>query len=147
MLAKAVAHYLTELEILDYRESAVGGNTFIDWMPDSPDLAVALMSQPGRPQRSKLPHDLPGLQAIVRAPAQKSEQAHNLATEILEAMNGLAHTTLDPDGEHETIVVGCTASQSAPVPIGRDDKDRPEYSVNLDFHTHNPTSHRPGVNA
>lgn len=148
MLAFAVAHHIaTNVAALTFTPTATGGNVFVDWMPDQPDMAVAVMSQPGRPQRSKLPHDLPGIQLLVRGTKDTLRTTVELADDLYSLFAGMGRQVLAADTADEVIVVGCTAAQSSPVPLGRDDKGRPEYSLNLEFHIHNPTLHRPAVNA
>lgn len=149
MIAVAVAKRL-DLVFTDLTYAAIGttgGNVFVDWMPNTPDIAVAVMTLAGRPQLSKLPHDLPGIQIIVRGEPSKSLAAFAMAAAVYGELQCLDLTTLDSGGAHEVFVIGCTADQSGPVSIGRDELQRPEYSLNFSLVTSSPTTHRPAVTA
>lgn len=144
MLAYAVAKYLgAQVGTLAFTASSGTGNVFVDYMPASPDAAVMVSGQPGLPQLSKLPTDLPGLQVIVRGAPHAATTAHAVARAIYSALTCLDGVTLDDNGAHEVYVIGCTASQSEPVPMGRDANERPEYSLNFQLRVHAPTTHRP----
>lgn len=143
MLAIAVARYLAaEIDFLVYDEDGTDGNLFVAWMPSTPDIAVALMPQPGTPQLSKLPTDTPGLQALIRGEAQDPRPSYEMARTIYDALTCLDLVTLDEGGDDETRVIGCTALQSDPVGIGQDSNQRHEWSLNFSFRTHAPTTHR-----
>lgn len=143
MLAFAVAKYLpTVVDTLTFDETGPSGNLFVTWMPSTPDLCVGIMGQPGQPQLSKLPVDLPGLQVLVRGVRYDTRTPFDLARSIYSALNCLDNVTLDQGGDDEVRVIGCTALQSDPTSIGRDDNGRPEWSLNFAFRTYAPTAHR-----
>lgn len=143
MLTLAVAKYLpTVIDALTFDETGTTGNVFNSWMPETPDLAVAVMAEPGLPQTSNLPTDLPGLQVLVRGPRYDTRTAFELARQVYSHLACLDGITLDADGADEIRVIGCTPLQSGPVPIGRDSNDRPEWSLNFTLRTHAPTAHR-----
>lgn len=127
---------------LTYRPTSTGGNVFLDWMPDDPNVAVAFMTQPGRPQLGKGAHDFPDVQALVRGAPYDAEGAHALAQAICDAFHCRPASTWAAGTDHEVWVIGCTAAQSSPVPIGRDARERPEYSLNFRLTVHQPTTHR-----
>ncbi len=140
MLAIAVAKYLdTQVTGITYSE-ATGGNVFINAMPSSPDVAVAIMATGGRSQPSKHAISLPSLQFIVRGPSPVA--SHALATAILDALDSLDMVTLDDGGAHEVYVHGFTAAQSAPISMGLDENRRHEWSVNIDSSTYAPSPNR-----
>lgn len=143
MLAAAVARHLADLNLVTFDETGVTGDCFVATMPPTPDEAVALMPSAGLPQLSKAPTDLPGLQALVRGPEFDPRPGYARARDIYDALTCLDHVTLDLGGDHEVFVIGCTAMQSEPVPIGRDANQRHEWSLNFSFRTHAPTTHRP----
>jgi len=144
MLSKAIAkHAPTVVDELTFNETTSGGNVFLEWMPDTPDTAVAVMTQPGLPQLSKRPVDLPGVQFLVRGEREADPaDSHALATELYAAFNCLDGVALDEGGNDEVWVAGCTALQSGPTYLGRDSNDRPEWSLNLTLRVHAPTTHR-----
>lgn len=143
MIAAAIAKHLdAHVTGCDYRPSTSGGNVTLDWMPESPDLAVAVMTQPGLPQKSKLAYDLPGIQVIVRGKPRDPRSSHDLAAAIHSELTCLDAVTLDDAGPDEVYVVGCTPLQSSPVPMGRDINERLELSLNFSLHTRSLTTHR-----
>lgn len=144
MLSYAVAAYLdANVASLTFAPAGGAGNVFVEWMPPSPNVAVMVAGQPGLPQLSRLATDLPGLQVIVRADPYSVEAGHALARAVYSALTCLDGVTLDEGGPHEVYVIGCTATQSEPAPIGRDELQRPEWSLNFQLRTHAPTAHRP----
>ncbi len=144
MLSKAIAkHAATVVDALTFNETTAGGNVFIEWMPEAPDTAVAVMTQPGQPQLSKRPVDLPGVQFLVRGERKADpDDSYELASALYGAFNCLDGVTLDDGGPDEIYVIGCTALQSGPTYLGRDSNDRPEWSLNHSLRTYSPTTHR-----
>ncbi len=141
----------TEITGLTYEPADVGGNVTVAWQPDDGlALAVAVMPTGGRAQPTRQPDDYPSVQIIVRGAPQDSYTPRRVAQEIHDLLNcrpgqweldgGVTPdgTTIDP-----VLVMGVTALQSTPVPLGRDALDRHEYVVNLDFMVSHPTAHRP----
>lgn len=148
MLVRAVAKLLdAQITGLTFADGQAAGNVFVGWMPDSPDRCVAVMAGSPLPQLSKLPVDIPTVQLIVRDGSGKYGAAHDLAEACRSALDCLPAQILDPGGADQTQIVGATADQSGPIDMGRDTKDRPEFSVNTTWRTHHPTTHRPAVNA
>lgn len=148
MLARAIATYLgANVAGLTWAGCATGGNVFVATMPDSPDVAVMVMPTGGREQLTRLPYDLPSLQVMTRGEPYDAVGPFETAAAIYSALTCLDGVTLDPGGDDEVLVVGCTAAQSAPVSIGRDANDRHEFTTNWRLHVHNPTTHRPAITA
>ncbi len=141
MFAAAVAKYLDGLGLVTYRPTGVGGNCFLGHMPSSPDVAVLVSGEPGGTPDAGLGYDRPGLQVIVRA-GTDPRVGHALARTIYAALHGLRSTTLDVAGDDTVRVIDCVARQSEPVPLGRDENDRSEFSLNFLAHTVAPTTHR-----
>ncbi len=133
MLAAAIARLLdAEVTGLTFAApGATGGNVFVGWMPDSPDRAVAVMPGAPLPQTSKLPSDIPTMQLIVRDGVGQFGAAHELAESCRSALDCLPAQTLAAGTDDEVYVIGSTADQSGPVAMGRDVKDRPEFSLNF----------------
>jgi len=144
MLAAAIAkHLAVELESLTFDPTGVSGNVFIGVMPSTPDAAVMLMPNGGQPNLTRDPHDRPNIQALVRGPRHDPRPAFALADAIYGRLVCLRYVTLDESGPDEIYVVGVTARQSAPVGIGVDANQRPEYSLNFVCDVLAPTVHRP----
>lgn len=144
MLAAAVAKHLdTALTPVKFSESGTGGNCFVGWMPDVPDLAVMVNPTGGQEQPTRDPSDSPTVQVIVRSAKGTQRVGHELAQNIYSTLQCLDRTVLDPAGVDETRVIGTTAEQSAPISLGLDAVGRPEWSLDFVFQIHNPTTHRP----
>lgn len=149
MLARAVAKLLdAQITGLTYADAGqTGGNVFVGWMPDTPDRCVAVMAGAPLPQTSKLPSDIPTVQLIIRDSSGRYVAAAELAEACRSALDCLPAQKLAAGTDDEVIVIGATADQSGPIDMGRDPNDRPEFSVNTTWRTHNPTNHRPAVSA
>ncbi len=145
MLALAVARYLDQFGIVALNEATVGGNVFVGHMPDSPDLALMLMPTGGASQLTRRPTDLPTLQTLARGPKHDPLPAIGLWQQVYDALTCLDGVLLDPGGPDEVWVVGCTAIQSGPIPMGQDEANRHEFSGNYQFRTRAPTAHRPAL--
>lgn len=144
MIAVAVAKHIDANVTGVTRSTTAGaGNLFLGRMPDQPDEAVAVMPQPGRPQYDRSPTDLPNVQVIVRGAKRTPMSGYERARAIYDALNCLDGVTLDPGGDDEVFLIGCTAQQSDPIPLGPDALERPEWSINFALTTHQPTTHRP----
>lgn len=149
MIGFHIAHHIgANIAGLDYAPTNPGGNVFVDWMPETPDLAVAVMHGAGLPQGSRNPDDMPTIQIIVRGNPHDSHSALAVASAIynrFHCRDGWEATgALDPAGDAiaPVWVSGMTAQQTAPVPMGRDANTRPEFSLNFALFTNNPTTHR-----
>lgn len=144
MIASAIARTLdAAIESLEYRPDSAGGNTFVDWMPDSPDVAVSVMNRPATPNLTKLPGDTAQVQVLVRH--DDPTDARSLALQIFDALACLPAGVIAAGTDDEVQLIGCTVTSIAP--IGRDEAKRPEYSLNVSLRVHNPTTHRPAVTA
>lgn len=126
---------------LRFDESGATGNVFVQSMPSTPDTAVAVMAGAGLPQPTKGAHDLPTLQILVRGADPVA--SHDLAQAIYSDLNCLDGVELATGTAHEVFVHGCTAAQSAPIPLGLDPNQRHEWSLNFDLSILSPTTHRP----
>lgn len=143
MVAVAALTYLTAtIEWFDYRPDDAGGNAFLEHMPDDVDAAYMVTAFPGPTVGGRWPWGEPSLQVIVRAAPYDHEGGRTRAQEIIDALDRLDGVIWDEGGPHELVVEGCTHRGQGPAPIGRDDRQRPEWSLNFDLHTQNPTSHR-----
>lgn len=143
MIAVAIARYLDANVTGVTLSTGRTGNLFLGRLPDTPDEAVAVMPQPGRPQLDRSPTDLPNVQVLVRGAKRTHVGGYDLARSIYDALNCLDGVLLAAGGDDEVFLIGCTAVQSDPIPLGPDALERPEWSLNFQCTTHQPTTHRP----
>ena len=144
MLAYAIAKYLaSKVDGLTYDEDDVAGNVFVGWMPETPDVCVAVMAQPGLANMSKSPTMLPGIQLIVRNAVE--DTGYTLALACQAELDCLDQTVLDPGGPDEVRIITSTATTSDPASMGRDENERCEWSVNLQLRIVRPTELRPNA--
>ncbi|MCL5105669.1 MAG: minor capsid protein [Armatimonadetes bacterium] len=127
MIVEEIAQYLQSLEIGTFDPAGVIGDIFIETMPDTPDTCIGLYTTAGMPPDTKTSISRPSVQIIVRG-SRDPRTASSLATRIQEALHGLHSMTFIPDGSR---VMLCSARNSEPVSLGRDDNQRHEYSINL----------------
>lgn len=144
MLIAAIARHLTSLGLVDYRPQSDGGDCFVEHLPDQPPAAVLLTSTGGAFQASRLPHDHPTFQVLVRADRFQAPESHDRADEIRGALNGLDGLLLAPGTPDEVWLVGLTCPHP-PVSIGRDDLERPRHTINAQATIHAPSPHRPPI--
>jgi hypothetical protein len=145
MISASLASYIgANVEGCTYDPFGVDGDVFVERMPDAPHAAVCVRSTGGDPQLSKLPTDLPNVQVVVRGEPGVPTSGHARARAIYAALNCLDAIELpgEPEGA-ATWLVGCTARQSDPVPLGPDALDRPEWSLNFGLRTTATTTNRP----
>jgi hypothetical protein len=145
LYAALAKHLDAEVASLTYDATGATGNVFIGLMPSTPDVAVGIMPTGGLPQLTKAPTDLPTVQVRVRSTQDDPRTGLELALSILDVLNCLDATTLDPAGADEIFIIGCTAQQSAPVSMGQDSNRRNEWSLNFQTRVHAPSTHRPAV--
>lgn len=123
---------------INFDEAGVTGEIFIDLLPASPDVAVAVTSGGGLESDSKEPYDSPEVHLQIRGDGDP-RTAIGLWYKIYGHMHGLRNKTL-PDG---TYLVFALAIQSSPARIGPDENGRHQYSLNLRCEVKNSTEHRP----
>ena len=143
---RAVAKHLTRtggITGLTFTETAIGGNVFIGSMPSAPDVAVAILPQPGGPQLTSAPTDLPAFQILVRGAVDDFLGPETMAAEIVADLTCLDGVWLDQDGDDEVWLIGMTAAQSTAAHTGLDPNRRHEFYANFTARIHSPTTHRP----
>jgi hypothetical protein len=133
MIALQIAEYLEDNSI-----GVVGSGIFAEFLPDAPDNAVVIFSTGGITESSSavLGYDKPTVQVRVRNTSQLA--AYTAASVIYSLLQGARNFTL-PDG---TLVTTIQALQTHPVNIGRDAKQRCEYTQNYFLEIRNPTLNR-----
>lgn len=143
MIEAAYAQHLAAtVDGLTYDEVTATGNLFLQYMPSEPDVAVMLIIPSALPQATNLPTSKPQLQAIVRADRFDVRGGDALAAAIWSELACLDRITLAEGTPDEVFVIGTTPSQSAPIALGVDDNQRPEWSLNFDLYISQPTTHR-----
>lgn len=131
-LLEGIAAYLDQHGLVDYRPGEVGGDCFLEKVPQQPDHVVSLFVYGGDIPDAKLGYDLPLLQVRTRS---GSDPAQSRATSkaIYDLLHGLSLVAL-PEG---TTLVNCIAQQSDPTHIGADDLGRHEHTINYQIETRN----------
>lgn len=137
MLAVEVAEYLDGLGLVNYDPTGMAGDTFLEFVPASPDEVVVITDYPGPQPDPKHGYDTPNVQVRTRA-GRDPRVARATLDAIFNALHNLHAVTL-PGG---TYVVSCWAIQSGPTPLGPDQNGRFEYTLNFQFHVRNVTAHR-----
>lgn len=134
---------------LAYDDTGVTGQIFVATMPSVPDTStdvhVAVMPYGGAEEPTKQPTDLPLVQLLIRGPRFDPRPALAMWADLYALFAALSSTeigTSDP-----VFVIVCTPLQSGPVALGKDDNDRHEFTLNLQFRVHAPTTHRPALTA
>lgn len=125
MLEKEIAIYLDNLEILEFDETGLTGNTFINTLPSQPDELIGIYLKGGTEPDIWNNYRSPGVQFIVRG-TEDPRWANQKAEEIYEALNGLSSIQLGV-----FYLVGCFGEQSSAIHIGQDGNGRHEFSINF----------------
>ena len=104
-------------------------NLFVSRLPDAPDACVALLegsgAQPVLNMDALAKVDNPTVQVRVRDVSYPAGYA--MVMSVFKTLHGLAETTLTPG----TAYVKAIWAMQSPVHIGRDEKERHEWSLNL----------------
>lgn len=133
-----IAKYLDAQGLLNFDETAMSGDTFIELMPSSPDKAVAILTSQPNEGNPKQPYDYPGVQIIVRG-GRDPRPVKERAQDIYDQLNGFTSDAFVSGGN---FVISCFARQGGPIRIGTDQNDRFEFSINFDLIIRNETIHR-----
>lgn len=148
MITRAIAKYLADAAspptALTFAEGAATGNVFRGRFPAISEQSLAVIGTGGLPEMSNLPTAHPTIQVLVRGDADDQDSADTLALWVIDQLDCLDRVLLDDGGPDEVWLIGCTALQSEPIPLGFDDLTRCyELSTNFQLHVHQPTTHRP----
>lgn len=104
-------------------------NLFVSKIPlNAPDECVAVFDSPGMAPEVNYVYDKPGVQVRVRAEKGKYKNGYSLAADIKTALHATANVTVNG-----ARYIGIWA-EGDPIPIGSDDSDRPEFTVNFRIH-------------
>lgn len=109
----------------------VGTNIHYGYMPESPDLCVAIYEYQGQAPMatfgaSAFEVDRPSVQVVVRAPKDDYPAARNLAQDLRILLAAVTDTTING------LRVVRLASNGSLIPLGSDGLDRPRLAFNLD---------------
>jgi hypothetical protein len=115
-------------EYLKTNGHAAAADIFFDFQPDEPNNCITLYNEsaPALPESQALAMDLWGLQVIVRNTSAAQARAKILA--IHKAIIGLS-------GKVGTATVDDVYVVTAPTTIGRDEKNRAEWSAHYTYRT------------
>lgn len=116
---------------------AGAGSIFLDQLPAEPATALAVTDYPGPPGNAGIGHDQPRVQVTVRNEDQRAAKA--AAQAIYDDFVGMRSRHL-ASGAWLAL---CHPVQSGPVWMPSEERGRTRYVVNLAFHLHRPTVHRP----
>ncbi|HET8641464.1 MAG TPA: minor capsid protein [Pseudonocardiaceae bacterium] len=141
-VSEEVAHLLDGLGLGDYRPDSVGGDIYTGTMPDGdgiPDECAAIALYAGGAGDAGLGFDTPRVQLRFRgAPNVGAPSVEQRAQRAYDAMVGLRSRPL-PGGTWLSL---CTPVQSGPVYLGKDQRERHEYVINLELMLCRPTAQR-----
>ncbi len=112
-------------------------NVFVDYMPASPDRAVAVYTQLGPEADSRLPYDPVEFQVIVRS-EQDGAWAREMSAAVYSFLHGKRNLTL-PDGTYAVFILATNAS---PFPLGADESGRQRLTTDYRSEVLNYTSER-----
>lgn len=147
LLAAVAEHIDANHPALAYNADGVGGQIFVATMPTAPDtdtnVNVAVMPYGGREEANRLPTNAPLVQLIIRSKRFDPRPALAVWADLYGLFAGFdlgQIGTADP-----VFVISCTPLQTGPIALGKDANDRHEFTLNLQFRVHAPTSHRPAL--
>lgn len=128
MFLDQIKRHLAELSVVD---GSTGWLCRLSDMPSTPDKVVVLYETPGDPpdvdESGAVEYDEPGLQVRVRGEVDDYAAARNKIQDVFEALHENEPTAMTG----ETIIVYLYATQSGPLPMGKDSNNRPELVWNF----------------
>ncbi len=147
--ASIAEHIAANHPDLAYDATGVTGQIFVATMPSVPDTStdvhVAVMPYGGAQEPNRLPTDAPLVQLRIRGPRFDPRPALAMWRDLYGMFAAL--DLADIGTTSPVRVISCTPLQTGPVPIGKDENDRHEFTLNLQFRVHAPTIHRPAITA
>jgi Bacteriophage minor capsid protein len=127
-ITKQIALFLARSGFGNFDEAGTSGNIFIQTIPDQPDVALAIFSHGGPGNDPMDEYIRINFQIIIRTIPNDPRAGEVLAQQIVDALNGFNSDYLTAGGNW---VFDTSALQSGPNNIGRDQKNRFEYSQNF----------------
>lgn len=130
MISVEIGQYLNELGIGIYDPDGGTATIFLEDMPDQPDEAICIYTSTGQPPDTKTNVGRPGVQIITRGIELLATMA--LAQTIIDTLHVPACKRFTSDGKD---IILCSARQSEPIPLGKDENGRYEFSSNFSLIT------------
>ncbi|MFE3905433.1 minor capsid protein [Streptomyces sp. NPDC059153] len=138
-LLDGIARYLDAAGLLDYDPTGRTGDTFVEAMPPTPDLAVSLALYDGPAPDARDDVEQRRLQVRTRGTADP-RVSRTRAEALYRALHGRTGIEL-PDGTWLILA----AARGTPAPMGTDSNGRHEHVVNLDLDVAGPTENTGGT--
>lgn len=138
LITESVALYLHNTGLGVYNPTGAGGTIYLDELPHEPAAALAIAQYGGDEASASLPYDTVSIQVRVRAGNGDRRTAALLAQSMYDQLHGLGGVEL-PGGLWLCLCVG---AQGGPIYLGRDQNERPEWTINFRAEFHRPTPHR-----
>jgi hypothetical protein len=131
-----LADHLAELGHGTYTPTATTGTIFVEKIPQTPDVCLAIYPGPTGESDSGLAYDDVAFQLRTRGDTDGDPRTSAAALQaIYDDLHGNGDVTLD-DG---TVLLDVLATQSTPIPLGPDANNRFEHSLNFRAELHNTT--------
>lgn len=131
MIAVEIAQYLHAQGHGTWDPTGPTGDIYIDEIPDTADSGMSIRASGGPGPDANSLVSRPAVQIIVRG-SRSAKETGDLAAAVMTSLHGLHDTVFVAGG---TRVMLCTARQSEPIPLGRDENQRYEYSMNFQLIT------------
>lgn len=127
MLGEQVAQYLHVAGVGVFDASGVAGTIYVDLLPASPDVCIAILERGGQQASAANPWDYPSIQVIVRGTTDP-RTGRDLSERVFDALHGFHEGPLVDGGDY---VVSLQCNTSGPDPLGPDGNGRLKYSLNF----------------
>lgn len=125
MIAEQIAQLLDSWGLVDYRPTSLGGDCFVDSLPETPDEVVAVFTSGGAQPGPVV--EQPRFQVRVRGSRDGDPvPAYERVAAIGERLHGFRGAL--PGG---LFLLSCWRVNADPLPMGADDHGRIEFSTNF----------------
>lgn len=105
-----------------------GWSVVISEMPDTPDTCILISDTGGLPANPRYSYEKPSVQILVRGAKEGYLSAYAKMEDIKDALNGLNNEEWNSTRYIQIIATSET------IYLGRDDKQRPRFSINFLCH-------------
>lgn len=124
-----IAKFLNSSGVGVFSETSISGNIFINFLPENFDnICIAIFTRVGMPSDGRFSYREPKTQIIVRG--QNQIEVEEKALEIHDTLFGFGNDFLVPEIDGGNRIIGIRIMQP-PHEIGRDKKERYEFSFNM----------------
>ena len=128
-ITKQVALYLDEMGLGRFDESGMTGNIFINSIPDTPAVAIAIFSTGGPGADPRNIYTRAAVQVLIRTVKNDPRAGEVTAQKTIDVLNGFSSDFLvDGVGNY---IIDVQAVQAGPSQVGKDQVGRFEYSQNF----------------